>query len=55
VLGTCGDHGFVGDGDSSISSEDLAFLLFPHVNGKGGGRVDAGVEVGHVVVQIRFG
>ena len=33
VLGTCSDHGFVGDGDSGIGGEDLTFLLFPCVNG----------------------
>jgi hypothetical protein len=54
VLGTCGDHGFVGDGDTGIGSKDLTFLLLPHVDGKGEARVDAGMEVGHVVIQIRL-
>jgi hypothetical protein len=35
MLGKCGDHGLVGDGDSSIGGKDLAFLLFPCVDGKG--------------------
>ncbi len=52
MLGTCGDHSFVGDGDSGIGGKDLTFLLFPRVNGKGEAQVDAGMEVGHVVVQI---
>jgi hypothetical protein len=54
VLGTCGDHGFVGDGDTGIGSKDLTFLLLPCVNGKGEARVDAGMEAGHVVIQIRL-
>ncbi len=54
MLGTCGDHGLVGDGDSGIGSKDLTFLLFPHVNGKGGARVNARMEVSHVVIQIRL-
>jgi hypothetical protein len=54
VLGTCGDHGFVGDGDSSIGSKDLIFLLFSCVDSEGEAQVDAGVEVGHVVIQIRL-
>ncbi len=37
MLGTCGDHGFVGDGDSSIDSKYLTLLLLPHVDGEGGG------------------
>jgi hypothetical protein len=54
VLGACGDHGLIGDGDSGIGCKDLAFLLFPSVNGKGEAQVDAGMEVGHVVTQIRL-
>ncbi len=54
MLGTCGDHGFVGDGDSGIGGKDLTFLLFPHVDGKGEAGVDAGMKVGHVVIQIRL-
>ncbi len=54
VLGTCGDHGFVKDGDSGIGGKDLTLLLLPHVDDKGGGRVNAGMEVGHVVIQIRL-
>ncbi len=54
VLGTCGDHGFVGDGDTGIGGEDLTFLLLPCVDGKGEAGVDAGMQVGHVVIQIRL-
>jgi hypothetical protein len=36
MLGTWGDHGFFGDGDTGISSKDLTFLLLPCVDGKGG-------------------
>jgi hypothetical protein len=53
VLGTCGDHGFFGDGDTGIGGKDLTFLLLPRVDSKRGARVDAGMEVGHVVVQIK--
>ncbi len=35
MLGTCGDHGFIGDGDSGISCKDLTFLLFPCVDRNG--------------------
>ncbi len=52
MLGTCGGHGLIGDGDSAIGGKDLAFLLFPCVDGMGGGQVDAGMEFGHVVIQI---
>ena len=51
---TCSDHGFVGDGDSGISGKDLTFLLFPRVDSKGEACVDAGMEVGHFVIQIRL-
>jgi hypothetical protein len=54
VLGACGDHGFAGDGNSGISCKDLAFLLLPSVDGKGEAQVDARIEVGHVVIQIRL-
>ncbi len=54
MLGTCGDHGLVGVGESGIGCKDLAFLLFPCVDGKGEAQVDAGMEVGHVVIQIRL-
>jgi hypothetical protein len=55
MLGTCGDHGFVGDGDTGIGSKDLTFLLISCVDGKGGGGgVDARIEVGHVAIQIRL-
>ncbi len=54
VLGTCGDHGFVRDGDTGIGGKDLTFLLLPCVDGKGEAGVDAGMEVCHVVIQIRF-
>jgi hypothetical protein len=47
-------HGF-GNGNTSVLGERLAFLLFAHVNGKWEGRLDAGVELGHVVVDIRLG
>ncbi len=54
MLGTCGDHGFVGDGNTGIGGKDLTFFLLPHVDGKGEAGVDAGMEVGHVVIQIRL-
>ncbi len=54
VLGTCGDHGFVRDGDIGIGGKDLTFLLLPCVDGKGEAGVDAGIEVSHVVIQIRL-
>ncbi len=54
MLGTCDDHGFVGDGDTRIGSKDLTFLLLPCVDGKGEAGVDAGMEVSHVVIQIRL-
>ncbi len=50
MLGTCGDHGFVGDGDSDIGIKDLSLLLLlPHVDGKGETGVNAGMVIGHVV------
>ncbi len=54
MLGTCGDHGFVGDGDSGIGCKDLEVFLFPCVDGKVEARVDTGMEVGHVVIKIRL-
>ncbi len=45
---------FVGDGDTGIGGKDLTFLLIPCVDGKGEAGVDAGMEVGHVVIQIRL-
>jgi hypothetical protein len=54
MLGTCGDHGLVRDGDSGIGGKDLLFLLFPCVDGKGKTQVDARMEAGHVVIQIRL-
>ncbi len=54
VLSTCGDHGFVGDGDSGIGGKDLTFLLLPRVDGEGEARANVGMEVCHVVIQIRL-
>ncbi len=54
MLGTCGDHDLVKDGDSNIGCEDLTFLLFPCVDSQGEAQVDARMEVGHVVIQIRL-
>jgi hypothetical protein len=54
MLDACGDHGLVGDGDSGIGCKDLPFSLFPSVDGKGEAQVDSGMEVGHVVIQIRL-
>ncbi len=54
MLGTGGDHGFVGDGNSGIGCKDQAFLLLPSVDGKGEAQVNAGMEVSHVVIQIRL-
>ncbi len=41
VLGTCGDHVFVGDRDSGIGGKDLTFLLLPPVDGEGEAGVNA--------------
>ncbi len=49
VLGTCGDHGFVGDWDYIIGGKDLTFLLLPCVDGEGEAGANTGMEVGHVV------
>ncbi len=54
MLGTCGDHGFFGDGNSGIGCKDLTFLLFSCVDSKGEAPVNARMEVGHVVIQIRL-
>ncbi len=54
MLGSCGGHSFVGDGDTSIGGKDLTFLLLPCVDGEGESRVDAGMEVSYVVIQIRL-
>ncbi len=54
VLGTCGDHGFVGEGATGIGGKDLTFLLFSCVDGKGVAGVDAGIVVCHGVIQISF-
>ncbi len=54
MLGTCGDHGFVGDGDTGIGNEDLTFFLLPLVDGEGEAGLDPRMEVGHVVIQIRL-
>jgi hypothetical protein len=45
---------FVGDGNSGIGGKDLTFFLFPCVDSKGEARVDVGMQVGHVVIQIRL-
>jgi hypothetical protein len=52
VLGSGGDHQFVGDWDSRIDGKDLALLLFACVNSQWEAGVDADVELGHVVVQV---
>ncbi len=54
VLGTCVDHGFVGDEDTGIGRKDLIFLLLPCVDNEGEVGVDARMEVIHVVIQIRL-
>ena len=52
MLGSGGDHQFVGDWDSRVGSEDLALLLFSRVDGQWEAGVDADVEFGHVIVQV---
>jgi len=52
VFGSCGDHQFVGDWDSSVGGKDLALLLFSRVNGQWEAGVDSDVELGHVIVQV---
>ncbi len=54
MLDTCGDHGIVRDGDSGIGGEDLTLLLLSCVDGEREAQVDAGMEVRHVVIQIRL-
>ncbi len=54
MFGAGGDHGLVGYGNSGIGYKDLVLLLFPYVDGKGEALVDAGMEVGHVVIQIKL-
>ncbi len=54
MLGACGDHGFVGDGDSGIGGKDLTLLLLPCEDGEGEAGVNARMKVGHVVIQIRL-
>jgi hypothetical protein len=54
LVDTCGDHGFVRDGETGIGGKYLTFLLLPRVDGKGVAGVDAGMEVAHVVIQIRL-
>ncbi len=48
-------HRGFGNGNAGVLSKHLAFLLFACVNGKWEGRLDAGVELGHVVIDIRLG
>ncbi len=48
-------HRGFGNGNAGVLGERLAFLLFARVNGKWEGRLDAGVELVHVVVDIRLG
>ena len=54
VFGAGGDHQFIGDRDAPVGGKDLTLLLFASVDGQGQGEagVDAGVEFGHVVVQV---
>jgi hypothetical protein len=55
VLGAGGDHQFVRNRDACVGGKDLTLLLFASVDGQWGGQgsgVDAGVEVGHVVIQV---
>jgi len=52
VLGSGGYHQFVGDRDSCVGGKDSALLLFVQVDGQWEARVDADVELGHVVVKV---
>ena len=52
MFGAGGDHQFVGDRDARVGGEDLTLLLFVSVDGQGEAGVDAGVEFGHVVIQV---
>jgi hypothetical protein len=56
MFGAYGDHSLIGDGYSGVGSKDLALLLFPCIEGKGEVQIDAGagMETGHVVIQIRL-
>ncbi len=54
MLGASGDYGLFGDRDSGIHCKDLALLLFPCVDVEGEAQVNSGIEVGHVVIQIRL-
>ncbi len=48
-------HRGFGNGNAGVLGKHLAFFLSVHVNGKGEGRLNAGEELGHVVVDIRLG
>jgi hypothetical protein len=48
-------HCGFGNGNAGVLGERLAFLLFARVNSKWEGRLNAGVELGHVVVNISLG
>ena len=54
MFGAGGDHQFIGDRDAPVGGKHLTLLLFASVDGQGQGEagVDAGVEFGHVVVQV---
>ncbi len=54
MFGAGGDHQLVGDRDACVGSEDLVLLLFSSVDGQGEAGVNAGVEFGHVVVQVEL-
>ncbi len=54
MFGPGGDHHFVLDWDSSVVGDDLVYFFFASVDGQGVAGVDAYVEVGHVVVQVRL-
>ncbi len=54
MFGACGDHGLIKDRDSGKGCEDLALLLLPCLDSKGRAQVNARMEVGHVVIQIRL-
>ena len=45
-------HGSLGDGNACVEGKCLAFLLLARVHREGKLRVDAGVEVDHVVVDV---
>ncbi len=52
MFGAGGDHQFIGEWDAPVGGKDLTLLLFASVDGQGEAGVDAGVEFGHVVVQV---